>query len=163
MTFSSDPWPRLPAILIPDERRAHEVSPVTTLRIGQPHVTMGRPWTHSHRDYLVALARSPSASGLRGGVAVTWVDLLEGVLSDGYTALAPGHSDVVADLRYTLGTSGLTPLWGVRFKPDDPVAAIVWVHLGGPRSETLVGLWRQIVDRPYDLDRPAVFVRPGAW
>jgi inner membrane protein len=66
--------------------------------------------------------------------------------ADGYVARVPGRPRTVGDMRYSLVTSGFSPLWAIRIEPGDPEPTIRWVHLGGDRDGAVRDLWRDVVD-----------------
>ncbi len=64
--------------------------------------------------------------------------------ADGYTALAPQHGAVVADMRYSLDTARFAPMWGVWINASNPFDPVAWVGLPGGRREALVTLWEEV-------------------
>ena len=66
--------------------------------------------------------------------------------ADGYTALAPSHRDVVADMRYSAATEGFMPLWGIRLDPTHPRRPVVWGQFQYDRRAAINRLWRGVMD-----------------
>ena len=65
--------------------------------------------------------------------------------ADGYVAQVADRPGVFGDMRYSMETAGLDPLWGIRIGPAAHDPDVVWVHLAGDRPGALSGLWREIV------------------
>ena len=63
--------------------------------------------------------------------------------SAGWVTRAPRDSSVIADARYSLDTVAFEPIWGVRFKPAQPVPT-EWVARDRERRIPLGELWREI-------------------
>lgn len=63
--------------------------------------------------------------------------------SDGWVARDPQDSTVIGDVRYSLRTDAFEPIWGIRFRPQQPVPT-EWVDRTGDRSLSLSALWREI-------------------
>lgn len=78
---------------------------------------------------------------------VTDVLVRFGHFADGYTALVPGRNDVVADMRYSLETQGLVPLWGIRVDAHNPIDPVSWVHVVADRQAAMLQLAQQVVGR----------------
>ena len=66
--------------------------------------------------------------------------------SAGWVTRAPRDSSVVADARYSLATDDFEPIWGVRFKPAQPVPT-EWVARDRERKIPLGELWQEITGR----------------
>lgn len=66
--------------------------------------------------------------------------------SAGWVTRAPRDSSVVADARYSLATDDFEPIWGVRFKPAQPVPT-EWVARDRERRIPLGELWQEITGR----------------
>jgi len=66
--------------------------------------------------------------------------------SAGWVTRAPRDSSVVADARYSLDTVAFEPIWGVRFKPEQPVPT-EWVARDRERRIPLGELWQEITGR----------------
>lgn len=66
--------------------------------------------------------------------------------SAGWVTRAPRDAGVVADARYSLDTVAFEPIWGVRFRPAQPVPT-EWVARDRERRVPLGELWREIIGR----------------
>ena len=66
--------------------------------------------------------------------------------SAGWVARAPRDASVIADARYSLDNDAFEPIWGVRFKPAQPVPT-EWVARDRERKIPLGELWREITGR----------------
>jgi inner membrane protein len=66
--------------------------------------------------------------------------------SAGWVTRAPRDSSVVADARYSLDNDAFEPIWGVRFKPAQPVPT-EWVARDRERKIPLGELWQEITGR----------------
>ncbi|MEZ5613882.1 MAG: metal-dependent hydrolase [Rhodocyclaceae bacterium] len=66
--------------------------------------------------------------------------------SAGWVTRAPRDSSVVADARYSLANDAFEPIWGVRFKPAQPVPT-EWVARDRERKIPLGELWQEITGR----------------
>ncbi|PWB40784.1 MAG: metal-dependent hydrolase [Rhodocyclales bacterium] len=66
--------------------------------------------------------------------------------SAGWVTRAPRDASVIADARYSLATDDFEPIWGVRFKPAQPVPT-EWVARDRERKIPLGELWREITGR----------------
>ena len=66
--------------------------------------------------------------------------------SAGWLARAPRDAGVVADARYSLENDAFEPIWGVRFKPAQPVPT-EWVARDRERRIPLGELWQEIAGR----------------
>lgn len=66
--------------------------------------------------------------------------------SAGWVTRAPRDSSVVADARYSLDNDAFEPIWGVRFKPAQPVPT-EWVARDRERRIPLGELWQEITGR----------------
>ncbi|MBV6474816.1 MAG: metal-dependent hydrolase [Rhodocyclaceae bacterium] len=66
--------------------------------------------------------------------------------SAGWVARAPRDASVIADARYSLANDAFEPIWGVRFKPAQPVPT-EWVARDRERKIPLGELWREITGR----------------
>ncbi|MBS3917128.1 MAG: metal-dependent hydrolase [Sulfuritalea sp.] len=66
--------------------------------------------------------------------------------SAGWLARAPRDARVIADARYSLQTDVFEPIWGVRFKPAQPVPT-EWVARDRERKIPLAALWQEITGR----------------
>jgi inner membrane protein len=64
--------------------------------------------------------------------------------SNGWTARAPDDPYVIGDVRYSLRTDAFQPVWGVRFKPGEPMPT-EWVNRTDQREVSLQGLWAEII------------------
>jgi hypothetical protein len=49
--------------------------------------------------------------------------------ADGFAARDPAHPDVLADMRYSIGTTDFRPLWGIRLNPAPGGEPVAWVDL----------------------------------
>ncbi len=77
--------------------------------------------------------------------------------SAGWVTRAPRDSSVIADARYSLATDAFEPIWGVRFKPAQPVPT-EWVARDRERRIPLGELWQEITGRAEGY-RPLPLVR----
>ena len=66
--------------------------------------------------------------------------------SAGWVTRAPRDASVIADARYSLATDAFEPIWGVRFKPAQPVPT-EWVARDRERKMPLGELWQEITGR----------------
>jgi inner membrane protein len=66
--------------------------------------------------------------------------------SAGWVTRAPRDASIVADARYSLTTDDFEPIWGVRFKPAQPVPT-EWVARDRERKIPLGELWQEITGR----------------
>ena len=66
--------------------------------------------------------------------------------SAGWVTRAPRDASVIADARYSLATDAFEPIWGVRFKPAQPVPT-EWVARDRERKIPLGELWQEITGR----------------
>ena len=66
--------------------------------------------------------------------------------SAGWVARAPRDASVIADARYSLANDAFEPIWGVRFKPAQPVPT-EWVARDRERKIPLGELWQEITGR----------------
>lgn len=109
-------------------------------------VPLFAPLTFAAGDSIELLTRPPLEEG--------WSEELKDRLrrdferfqwfSDGYLAYSPNHPDLIADMRYSMRTQAFTPLWGIRFLPDEDVP-ISWDHLTSERSkEVMHEFWEQV-------------------
>lgn len=67
-----------------------------------------------------------------------------GGFSDGYFARDPRHPDIVADMRYSLGTAAFEPLWGIRVNPLPAGEPVSWVELIVDRRASLRRMWNEL-------------------
>ena len=74
---------------------------------------------------------------------------------DGYLAVAPGRAFVVADVRYSMDTSGFSPMWGVWVDPTDPIDPVAWVGFVSDRGQALAQLWEEILGRREGFNPPS--------
>ncbi len=122
----------------------------------------------SHGSIYVVAVRTPvfAASTVReGGAAEVFVprslpastpqrqhvvDVLErfNLFADGYlTKIYSGSNLIIADLRYSLDSAGLTPLWGIRLDPVDPDDPLAWGSFGVDRRRALRLLRDEVLGR----------------
>lgn len=66
--------------------------------------------------------------------------------SAGWVTRAPRDASIVADARYSLATDDFEPIWGVRFRPAQPVPT-EWVARDRERKIPLGELWQEITGR----------------
>jgi inner membrane protein len=66
--------------------------------------------------------------------------------SAGWVTRAPRDASVIADARYSLATDDYEPIWGVRFRPAQPVPT-EWVARDRERRIPLGELWQEITGR----------------
>lgn len=66
--------------------------------------------------------------------------------SAGWVTRAPRDASVIADARYSLDTVAFEPIWGVRFRPAQPVPT-EWVARDRERKIPLGELWQEITGR----------------
>lgn len=66
--------------------------------------------------------------------------------ADGWVGRLPGPALILADHRYSADPAGLSPLWALTLRPDDPVAPVARSspRLGG---RGLAELWREVAGR----------------
>jgi len=66
--------------------------------------------------------------------------------SAGWVTRAPRDASVVADARYSLATDDFEPIWGVRFRPAQPVPT-EWVARDRERKIPRGERWQEITRR----------------